>query len=320
MIELTVSGVETYWWLPAVVAFGISLLASTGGLSGAFFLLPFQVSMLGFTNPAVSPTNLVFNIVAIPSGVYRFWREGRMVWPLVWTIALGTIPGLLVGAYVRINYLPDPSAFKFFVGMVLLYIGGRLGVDVLKHRTGGKSNSKASREFKVVPLEFGLRRIGYRFDGVDYFVPTMVLFFLSLVVGVIGGIYGIGGGAILAPVLVSVFGLPVYTIAGATLLSTFISSVGGVIVYSIMALFYKDTGMAIAPDWILGAMFGVGGSIGIYIGARLQRYLPVRLIKAILTACLLFIAVRYIVGVGGVGEILKLIMPMISFMSECSKN
>ncbi len=297
MIELPVSGIETYWWLPAVVAFGISLLASTGGLSGAFFLLPFQVSMLGFTGPAVSPTNLVFNIVAIPSGVYRFWREGRMVWPLVWTIALGTIPGLLVGAYIRINYLPDPSAFKFFVGMVLLYIGGRLGVDIFKGKAMPNKNGNAASDFKVIPKEFGLKRIAYRFNGTDYHIPTMVLFSLSLIVGVIGGIYGIGGGAILAPVLVSVFGLPVYTIAGATLLSTFLSSVGGVIVYSFMALFYADTGMAIAPDWILGAMFGVGGSIGIYIGARLQRYLPVRLIKAILTACLLFIAVRYIAGV-----------------------
>ncbi|MBN2226059.1 MAG: sulfite exporter TauE/SafE family protein [candidate division Zixibacteria bacterium] len=295
-MELPVSGVETYWWVPATVAFGISLLASTGGLSGAFFLLPFQVSILGFTGPAVSPTNLVFNIVAIPSGVYRFWREGRMVWPLVWIIALGTIPGLLVGAFVRINYLPDPSAFKFFVGMVLLYIGGRLGVDIFKGKTMLNKSGNAASDFKVIPIAFGLKRIAYKFNGTDYSVPTMVLFSLSLIVGVIGGIYGIGGGAILAPVLVSVFGLPVYTIAGATLLSTFLSSVGGVVVYSIMALFYRDTGMAIAPDWILGAMFGVGGSIGIYIGARLQRYLPVRLIKAILTACLLFIAVRYIAG------------------------
>ena len=33
-----------------------------GGVSGAFLLLPFQVSVLGFTSPAVSPTNLIFNI------------------------------------------------------------------------------------------------------------------------------------------------------------------------------------------------------------------------------------------------------------------
>jgi len=74
MIEFPVSGVETYWWLPALVAFVISVFTSMGGLSGAFLILPFQVSILGFTGPAVSPTNLVYNIIAIPGGVLRFWR------------------------------------------------------------------------------------------------------------------------------------------------------------------------------------------------------------------------------------------------------
>jgi uncharacterized protein len=43
------------------------------------------------------------------------------------------------------------------------------------------------------------------------------------VVGVIGGIYSIGGGSIIAPFLVTVFGLPVYTVAGATLIGTFVT-------------------------------------------------------------------------------------------------
>ncbi len=51
-----------------------------GGVSGNFLLLSYQISVLNFTSPAVSPTNLVFNIVAIPSGVYRYLREGRKNW------------------------------------------------------------------------------------------------------------------------------------------------------------------------------------------------------------------------------------------------
>jgi len=81
MFTFPVSGVETYWWLPALVAFLISFFTSMGGLSGAFILLPFQVSVLGFSTPAVTPTNLVYNIIAIPGGVYRFIRGKQMVWP-----------------------------------------------------------------------------------------------------------------------------------------------------------------------------------------------------------------------------------------------
>ncbi|MBT4507566.1 MAG: sulfite exporter TauE/SafE family protein, partial [Desulfobacula sp.] len=50
----------------------VSFFTSMGGVSGAFLLLPFQMSFLGYTSPSVSATNHVFNIVAIPSGVYRY--------------------------------------------------------------------------------------------------------------------------------------------------------------------------------------------------------------------------------------------------------
>ena len=81
-MHFPVSGVETPFWLPPLVALVISFFTSMGGVSGAFLLLPFQVSYLGYTAPSVSATNQVFNVVAIPSGVYRYIREGRMVWPL----------------------------------------------------------------------------------------------------------------------------------------------------------------------------------------------------------------------------------------------
>ena len=100
------AGIEVAPWIPPCVAFVVSFFTSMGGVSGAFLLLPFQMSFLGYTSPSVSSTNQVFNIVAIPSGVYRYWREGRMVWPLTWVVIIGTLPGVLIGAWVRIEYLP----------------------------------------------------------------------------------------------------------------------------------------------------------------------------------------------------------------------
>ena len=93
------SGVTVDPWIPPLVAFAVSFLTSMGGVSGAFLLLPFQMSVLGYTSPSVSATNQLYNIVAIPSGVYRYWREGRMIWPLVWAVVAGTLPGVLIGAH-----------------------------------------------------------------------------------------------------------------------------------------------------------------------------------------------------------------------------
>lgn len=297
MLNFPISGVETHWWLPMLVAFGISLLTSPAGLSGAFVLLPFQVSVLRYTAPGVTPTNLLFNIVAIPAGVYRFYREKRMVWPLVWTIAMGTLPGLFLGVIIRVRYLPDPRLFKLFVGCVLLYIAGRLVLDIRKRRRIVTQNASGdTSRFEVTPLVYTFRRIEYEFNGERFGVSTIYIFLLSAIVGMIGGIYGIGGGAILAPFLVAVFGLPVYTISGAALCATFLNSTVGVIFYALLAPFFASSAAAVHPDWMLGLMFGVGGIAGIYAGARIQRFLPARLIKVILAAIMLFIAGKYIIG------------------------
>jgi uncharacterized membrane protein YfcA len=108
---------------------------------------------------------------------------------------------------------------------------------------------------------------------------------------------GIGGGSIIAPFLIAIFRLPVYTIAGSTLLATFLTSIFGVTFYTIIAPLYAHTGLAIAPDWKLGILFGIGGLLGIYSGARLQKYFPAKTIKLILGVIILFLSVRYIIKI-----------------------
>lgn len=309
-----VAGIEVQPWVPPLVALVISFFTSMGGVSGAFLLLPFQMSVLGYVNPSVSSTNQFFNIVAIPSGVWRFIREGRMVWPLTWVVVAGTLPGVLVGAIVRVRYLPDARNFKLFMAVVLLYIGVRMVRDLMRQMKDQAGGAKAAEErfqaqvarFRelaktreahgetlqaVRVVRFTGTRIAYEFYGETYDVSTWGILSLSLVVGVIGGTYGIGGGAIIAPFLVSFFGLPVYTVAGAALMGTFITSVAGVAFYQAMAPYYPN--MSVAPDWMLGFLFGLGGMAGMYLGARCQKHVPARHIKAMLSGLIVFLAVKY---------------------------
>src|SRR4030042_5096272 len=131
-MRFPVSGVETPFWVPITVGFVISYFCSMGGISGAFLILPFQISFLGFTSPAVSATNLVYNIVSVPSGMYRYFREQRMVWPLAAVVIAGGLPGVFAGGWIRLVYLPDPGKFQFFFAWVLSYIGGRLISDTIR--------------------------------------------------------------------------------------------------------------------------------------------------------------------------------------------
>jgi hypothetical protein len=312
-----VSGVQTWVLVPPLVAFIVSTFTSMGGISGAFLLLPFQVSVLHFTSPAVSATNFVYNIVAIPSGVYRYIKEGRMAWPLTWIVILGTLPGVFIGYFLRVLFLPDPRAFKLFVGCVLLYIGGRLLYELTPRSQEGKKEMKAleekfnrhARALKedqaarvsaglpahavVSTVSFSIFRVVYEFWGQRFSFSAPGMFFLAFFVGIIGGTYGIGGGAIIAPFCVAVYQLPVYTVAGAALMGTLLTSIAGVLFYSVIPV---SGGLATAPDWPLGLLFGAGGGAGMYCGARLQKFVPQKAIKLMLGLLIVFLAGSYIIS------------------------
>ncbi len=288
-----VADIELSLFIPPLVACVISFFTSMAGVSGAFLLLPFQVSVLGFTTPAVSSTNHLYNIVAIPSGIYRFIKEGRMLWPLTWLVVIGTLPGVIAGVFIRIAYLPSPKAFKLFVGLVLLYIGVKLCLDLAQTKKTERSPAKPEA-FRISRVKLSLKMLQYDFNGTQYTIGTLPVIGLSLVVGLIGGIYGIGGGAIIAPFFVTLFKLPIHTVAGASLMGTFITSFVGILFFHIFSSSSIAQAQHITPDYRLGLLFGLGGIVGIYLGARMQRFFSPRLIKSILTAILLFTAGKYL--------------------------
>jgi uncharacterized membrane protein YfcA len=315
-MHFPVSGVECAIWLPPLVAFVISSFTASAGVSGAFILLPFQMSVLGFTSPSVSPTNLIYNIIAIPGGVYRYIKEGRMAWPLTWTVVIGTLPGVVAGAVIRIRYLPDPRSFKLFVGFVLLYLGVKIFYELVrrsqkKHperelvekkfrdQVRNAKNSAAlrpglSEDAVIKTRSIALTKIEYEFWNEIFSFNPVAIFSLALAVGLVGGIYGIGGGAIIAPFVVGILGMPVYVVAGAALFGTLITSVAGVACFEFLALTTLVGASTVKPDWVLGTLFGIGGLFGTYLGARIQKFIPERLIRFLLGGVSIALAIRYV--------------------------
>ena len=284
-----VAGVKTYLFIPPAVAFTISFFTSMAGISGAFLLLPFQMSVLGFTTTSVTSTNFLFNVTGTPGGIYRYIKECRFAWPVALIIVAGIIPGVLVGYYIRIKFLPDPKSFKLFVGIVLLFVAFKLIKDAWAKKTDGQEKS-CSLVDRVDNVSLSLKITRFDFKSVTHAFSTMGLLVLAFTVGIVGGVYGIGGGSIIAPLLITLFKLPVYAIAGAILLSTFTSSAAGVAFYSLIPL----NGEVAQPDWMLGILFGAGGLLGMYFGAKMQKYVSEKWIKLILGIIVFIIASRYV--------------------------
>jgi uncharacterized membrane protein YfcA len=227
-----------------------AVVAAPVGVSGAVFLLPVQLSVLGVPGPAVTPTNLLFNVVAGPGALLRHHRRGLLRGPLTRRLVTGALPGVVIGAVVRVFAVPGATAFRLMVAALLMPLGLWLIGRTLRPTRPAPAAEPSPRAVTG----------------------------LALVVGVIGGIYGIGGGSVLGPVLVG-RGMPVARVAPAALASTFATSVAGAATFALLSL----TGSGdIAPDWHLGLVCGLGGFIGGWLGARLQPHLPETALRLLL--------------------------------------
>jgi uncharacterized protein len=245
-------------------AYVVAVLATPAGISGAVLLLPFQVSVLGTPSPAVTPTNLLYNVVATPGALYRYWRQKQAGGRLALVLIAGTLPGVIAGSVIRVELLPGPRVFNLVVAAVLVPLGIWLAL---------------TRPSRPEEPESPARRI-----------PVPVLVMLAAAVGCVGGIYGIGGGSILAPILIGSGRRPA-EVAPAALASTFVTSVAGVITFTILSLHQHGS---VAPDWPTGIALGIGGLAGAYTGARLQSRLPDVLIRRLAGILVIAIGVRYL--------------------------
>lgn len=295
-IHFSVSGVMTYWWLPTLLALSISILTAPAGISGGVLILPLQVSLFHFTGPAVSSTNLLYNVVAIPLGVWVFARKKLVIWPLAIRIFLFTTPGLFLGSLVRSFWLYNPRHFKMFAGFVLFYVAFRL-ISSLENRGQSKSPSQSTEAFQVENAHRSGKYLMYTFNNETYSVNLITLGLLCFVVGMVGGMYGIGGGALMSPFLVTLYNLPVHSIPGTTLFGTWATSLFGVVSYVVIHSITWGRGIPISPDWGFGAVLGIGGLIGIYLASQIQRFLPAFFIKLVIIIVLLITSIRYITGI-----------------------
>jgi uncharacterized membrane protein YfcA len=247
-------------------AFTVSAIATPAGISGAVLLLPFQVSVLGTPSPAVTPTNLLYNVVATPGALYRYRRQHQTGGRLALLLTAGTLPGVIAGSVIRVELVPGPRVFDLLVAALLLPLGIWLAATRAAPDPGPDQPGRAVRR-----------------------IPAPALIALAAVTGCAGGIYGIGGGAILSPLLIGT-GRPPAEVAPAALTSTFVTSLGGVLTFTLLSIREGP----VAPNWPTGIALGIGGIAGGYLGARMQSRLPDTLIRRTVGILAIAIAVQFL--------------------------
>ena len=105
---------------------------------------------------------------------------------------------------------------------------------------------------------------------------------VGIVAGYFSGLFGIGGGFIMVPLLTFLLGFPVKRAAATSLAAIFLTAIAGVIGYAL------NDGVV----WAAAIALSAGSVVGSFIGARLLQVIPQQVIVWIYVVLLTVLAVR----------------------------
>jgi uncharacterized membrane protein YfcA len=253
-------------WL-IVIGVAAGVFAGLFGIGGGIIIVPSLILLAGF--PLVKATGTSLAAILLPVGilgVIAYARAKVIDLRASAFIAAGLLTSVVVGAWLA-NTLPVDVMRKIFA-VFCLYVSWNFIDPVRRYRKwkGLAVTAKPEPEASPHPSPWPLLGIG-------------------LLAGVMAGMFGIGGGNIIVPLLTLALRYPtkraIATSLGAIL---FPFGIPGVIYYSNAG----NLDLA-AAAWIAGGLF-----IGTIFGALITISLPGRTVKLLYGLFLVFVAARFL--------------------------
>jgi uncharacterized membrane protein YfcA len=259
---------------------GVGFLTGLFGVGGGFIATPIMISLFGIDPTVAVGSSLGFTLGASAFGLRKHFRAGNFERRTAWLVSLGAILGIVAG-YLLHNRLAEATGENFTYVISVGFIALLVAIAILIASTTDRISNPTSWLAKLRwPPYVELKKIG---------VPRVSVFGLiavGLPMGLLSGLFGIGGGIILLPMLTLIVGLTPHLAVGTSLGAVLLCSAVG------CALYALGTG---AVDIGIVAALVLGSWLGTYFGAKLCNRLHAehlhRLFAVVvgLTAIFLFI-------------------------------
>lgn len=299
-------------WMGVWTGYTMGIVGEASGI----FSLPYSISILQFTNLSVSPTSLITTFLNPFGALLGYYRNKQWNLDLAMGLCIGAILGSPIGPFIRVYLLGDPEPFKAVIGICLVIMAVHLFLQVTpwylrrnmrarnfkeKFDTLVKERQKDGLPVTGLPDDFAIetvektwRKITIRYWGEFQSFNIPVLIFIGFIVGIIASALGVGGGFMLVPVMVTLFGLPMYVLVAATIPFVITLSITGLISYTIILPYL--TGQHTHPDWSFGLFVACGAVLGAWLASKTQRFIPEKILKPMLGSMTIIVGVLYILN------------------------
>lgn len=233
------------------------VLSGLFGIGGGAVLVPLLVLWVGMAQHRAHATSLAAIILTAAWGTRTYALDGAVDYGAGLAIAAGAIVGAWFGAAVmhRLSAARLRQAFAVLIVVVSLELLIGFAPD------GG-----------IVVLEGASAVMGY--------------LLLGALAGGLSALMGVGGGVIMVPAMVLLFGFTQHDAQGTSLLIIIPTALIGAVRHSRHGY----------TDWWLGATLGLGGVLGAWVGATVALQLEADLLQRLFGAFLIITGIRLLVS------------------------
>ncbi|SFM14556.1 hypothetical protein SAMN03159341_11825 [Paenibacillus sp. 1_12] len=258
-----------------VVGLLAATLGSLVGLGGGIVIVP-SLIYLGpyFVGQDISVSTAVGTSLAVLiftafSSTWAFHKQRKVDFRSGWLYFLTCGPGAMLGSYI--TQFVDAKSFQLAFGIFMLVMAILL---IFKDR------------LKPLHIQWPIQRTHTDAAGLvhTYGYGVLPALAIGLVVGIISGLFGIGGGSLFVPAMMILFRYPPHVATATSMFVIFLSSIMGTVTHLSLGEVNGWMVLGLAPSALVGG----------WLGAKIANALSSKKLMWVLRITFLIVAIRMI--------------------------
>ena len=264
------------WLLLLVLGIVAAMFGSVVGLGGGIIIVPGLLLLgplllgEGISHTTAVSVSLAVLVVTALASTISYSKRGIVDFRSGWLLFITSGPAALIGSAMTGQL--QGAVFQLSFGGFMLFMAGLLiARDYMKPFT------------KEWPIKRSITDASGQLHAYSYGAAPMLI--IGFFVGLISGLFGIGGGSLFVPMMVLMFRFPPHVAAATSMFVIFLSSILG-------------SGMHAAlgeMNWLLVLVLAPGAWIGGKLGAAISLRMSGKGLLWLLRITLLLLAVKLII-------------------------
>lgn len=270
------------FFIGQLVALGIGVGFLTGlfGVGGGFIATPIMISMLGVDPTVAVGSSLGFTLGASSFGLRKHWRSGNLASRTALLVGGGSTVGMVFGYFLH-NAAAQMYGEQFDRAISIAFVALLGVVAALLMATANRVARRYSPLANLrLPPYIHIRKVGMP-------ISIIGLIGVGIPAGMLGGLFGVGGGIVLIPILTLVVGLTPHVAVGTSLGAVLISSIVGCALYAFGS---RSVDLAIIAALVAGSWLGT--KLGVWTCNRLHAKHLQRLFALVVATAAIFLLIQ----------------------------